>query len=187
MKAGALKIAAIYTLAGILWIALSDRVLLAMQKHFDLGVVLFLSSVKGICYVLITGLMLYELIRLYTKRLAASEEQFRSYFEDHPNPQWIVNRRTMLFIAVNNAAISVYGFSREEFLAMSALDIRPKEDVKDTIMVFRSLKPGLNDIGVWRHMKKDGTLINVNVTAQALAKGHTENVRVGAVIVPNQA
>lgn len=178
MKAGAFKIAALYTLAGILWITLSDRILLAMQKHFDLDFVLFLSSIKGICYVLITGVMLYQLIRLYTRRLADSEEQYRSYFEEHPAPRWIINRKTMLFVAVNNAAITNYGYSREEFLKMSALDIRPQEDVKESILMFRELKAGLNDFGLNRHVKKDGTLIHVNVSAQVLTSGYAENVMV---------
>jgi PAS domain S-box-containing protein len=185
MRTGATKIATLYTLAGILWITLSDRILLAMQKHFDLNFVLFLSSIKGICYVLITGVMLYQLIRLYTKRLAESEEQYRSYFEEHPTPHWIINRRTMLFVAANNSAVSHYGYSREEFLKMSALDIRPKEDIKESIMVFRELKTGFNAIGIKRHLKKDGTIINVNVTAQVLSARHTENVMISASIIPD--
>ena len=176
MRAGALKIAALYTLAGILWITLSDRILVVMQKHFDLGFVLFLSSIKGICYVLITGIMLYQLIRMYTRRLADSEEQYRSYFEEYPAPRWVVNRKTMLIVAVNNAAINYYGYSREEFLKMSALDIKPQEDIKECILLFRNLKAGLNDIGESRHLKKDGTLMNVNVSAQVLAGGYAENV-----------
>ena len=182
MKTGALKIAALYTLAGILWITLSDRILLAMQKHFDLDFVLFLSSIKGICYVIITGLMLFQLIRLYTKRLAESEEQYRSYFEEHPVPQWIINRKTMLFVAANDAATAHYGYTREEFLKMSALDIRPREDINEAILAFRQLKAGLNDMGLHRHLKKDGTLINVKVTAQVLAKGHKNNVTVRALL-----
>jgi PAS domain S-box-containing protein len=181
MKTGAFKIAVLYTLAGILWITLSDRILVAMQKHVDLDFVLFLGSVKGICYVLITGVMLYQLIKLYTKRLAESEEQYRSYFEEHPTPQWIINRRTMLFVAANNAATIYYGYSREEFLKMSALDIRPQEDTKESIMLFRELKTGINDIGIRRHLKKDGALINVKITAQVLSKGHTQNVLVNAI------
>lgn len=184
MKTGAFKIAALYTLAGIVWITLSDQALLCMREHFNLNFVLFLSSIKGIGYVLITGLMLYHLISLYTKRLAESEEQYRSYFEDHPRPQWIINRRTMLFIAANNAAITQYGYSREEFLKMSALDIWPHDEAKESIMAFRELSIGLNDIGVRHHLKKDGTLINVNVAVQVLSKGHTDNVRVSAFMVP---
>lgn len=180
MRTGASKIACLYALAGILWITLSDRILFVMQSHFNLGFVLFLSSIKGICYVLITGIMLYKLISLYTKRLAESEEQYRSYFEAHPQPQWIINRRTMLFVAANNAAINLYGYTREEFLKMSALDIAPQGDAKESILIFRELKPGLNDIGLRRHFKKDGTQVHQKITIQVLEKGHTENVMVTA-------
>lgn len=183
MRTGAFKIAVIYTLAGILWITLSDRILLTMQKHFNLEFILFLSSIKGICYVLITGVMLHQLIRLYTRRLADSEAQYRSYFEEYPHPQWVVNRRTMLFVAVNHAAIINYGYSKEEFLKMSALDIRPPQDVKDSILLFRELKAGLNEIGICYHLKKDGTVINVKISAQVLTTGYAENVMVCAVVM----
>lgn len=186
MKTGAFKIAALYTLAGILWITLSDRILLTMEKYFDLGFVFFLSSIKGICYVLITGLMLHQLIKIYTRRLADSEEQYRSYFEEYPAPRWIIDRKTMLFVAVNDAATTHYGYSREEFLKMSVLDIWPPEDIKESLLAFRGLRSGLNEIGVRRDLKKDGTSINVNITAQILLKG-SENVMFNAVVLPDEA
>jgi PAS domain S-box-containing protein len=177
MRSGALKIALIYVVAGILWITLSDKLLLALQNHFDLGIVLFISSVKGIGYVLLTGVLLYQLIRLHTRRLSESELRYRSYFDDNPNPMWIIDFRTLAFMAVNEAAITFYGYNREEFLNMSILDLGPPEDVNAVHMSVRELQPGMNDNGIiWRHQKKDGTIIGVHITSHLIRTQKGGNV-----------
>ena len=176
MKSGALKIAILYMIAGVLWITLSDNLLLAMQKHFDLKVVLFISSIKGIGYVLLTGALLYQLIQLHTRRLTASELRYRSYFDDNPNPMWIVDFRTLAFITVNEAAIDFYGYKREDFLQMSMFDICPPEDRNNIYTAVRELNPGMNDNGMWRHIKKDGTLVDVHITSHLLRQHKSGNI-----------
>ena len=54
-------------------------------------------------------------------------------FEKSPNPTWIFDSETLRFLDVNQAAIDLYGWSREEFLKMSILDIRPPEDIEAVI------------------------------------------------------
>jgi PAS domain S-box-containing protein len=176
MRSGALKIALIYVVAGTLWITLSDKLLLVLQNRFDLGLVLFISSIKGIGYVLFTGVLLYQLIRLYTRRLSESERRYRSYFDDNPNPMWIIDLRTLVFMAVNEAAITFYGYSRDEFLNMSILDIGPPENVNAIHTFVRELQPGMNDNGNWRHRKKDGTLISVHITSHLIRTQKGGNV-----------
>ena len=176
MKSGAFKIAVIYVIVGVLWVMLSDEFLLAMQNHFDLEFVLFISSVKGVGYVLFTGLLLYQLIKLHTNRISESELRYRSYFDDNPNPMWIIDLRTFVFTAVNEAAIKFYGYSREEFLGMNVLDICPTEDVAAVHTAARGLQPGMNDNGVWRHVKKDGNIINVDITSHLIRKQKSGNI-----------
>lgn len=50
-------------------------------------------------------------------------------FQNHPDPMWVYDAETLAFLAVNEAAIAQYGYSRAEFLAMSIADIRPAEDI----------------------------------------------------------
>ncbi|MEB0261595.1 MULTISPECIES: PAS domain S-box protein [unclassified Mucilaginibacter] len=176
MKSGAFKIAAIYVIVGVLWIMLSDKLLFAMQNHFDLEFVLFISSIKGVAYVLLTGLLLYQLIKLHTRRISESELRYRSYFDDNPNPMWILDLRTFAFTAVNEAAIVFYGYSREEFLHMNMLDFCPPEDVAAVHFAARELQPGMNDNGVWRHIKKDGDIISVAITSHLIRKQKSGNI-----------
>lgn len=181
MRSGALKIALLYIIAGVLWITLSDKLLLAMHGHIDLGVVLFISSIKGIAYVLLTGILLYQLIRLHTLRLAESELRYRSYFEDNPNPMWIIDFRTMAFNAVNQAAVSYYAYSREEFLRMNLFDICLASDRNAIFTAIRELRPGMNDNGTWQHRKKDGSLIGVHLTSHLIVQNKSKNNNIMAI------
>ncbi|QHS54341.1 PAS domain S-box protein [Mucilaginibacter sp. 14171R-50] len=186
MRTGAFKIALVYIVMGILWITLSDRVLLALQSTFGAEQVFFLGSIKGIVYVLITGVLLYYLIVRHTRRLSESERKYRTYFDQNTNPMWIINRRTMLITAVNDAATARYGYTKEEFLKMSALDLRPPEEINAAIMIFHDLTKGINDIGVVKHVKKDGTIIKVHITCNLIDSAR-ESLVMAMAVVENQA
>ncbi|MGH7371192.1 MAG: PAS domain S-box protein, partial [Candidatus Methylomirabilales bacterium] len=61
--------------------------------------------------------------------LRESATQFQLLFENNPHPMWITDLETLHFLAVNDAAIQHYGYSGEEFLAMTLKDISPPEDI----------------------------------------------------------
>jgi two-component system cell cycle sensor histidine kinase/response regulator CckA len=100
--------------------------------------------------------------------LAESEEQYRLLFEKNPQPMWIYDSETIAFLAVNEAAIQHYGYTREEFLSMTIRDIRPPEDVALLNQVVSGLRPELSYAGHWRHLKKDGTLIDVEIISHEI-------------------
>jgi PAS domain-containing protein len=52
-----------------------------------------------------------------------NEERYRKLFEMNPHPVWVYDRNTLRFLAVNNAAVQTYGYSRDEFLSMTILEI----------------------------------------------------------------
>jgi hypothetical protein len=100
------------------------------------------------------------------RSLASSEERYRMLFEASPLPMWVYDADTLRFLAVNEAAVRHYGYTRSEFLAMTIKDIRPSEDVSALLadMADRG-GPGSPMPGVWRHQTKDGTIIDVEITA----------------------
>lgn len=53
-------------------------------------------------------------------------EGYRLLFESHPQPMWLYDVESLAFLAINEAAVERYGYSREEFLAMTIADIRPR-------------------------------------------------------------
>jgi len=100
--------------------------------------------------------------------LRDSEERYRLLFESNPFPMWVFDRDTLAFITVNDAAVRHYGYSREEFLAMTLRDIRPPEDIPALLERIHGNPNGLTHSGVWRHRKKDGTFIEAETTAHSL-------------------
>src|ERR1044071_8927517 len=96
-----------------------------------------------------------------------SEEGYRLLFESNPHPMWIYDRETLAFLAVNDAAIFHYGYSRDEFLGMTIKDIRPEEDIPSLPEKVSQVKPGMNSASS-RHLKRDGTLISVEIVSHTL-------------------
>lgn len=97
--------------------------------------------------------------------LKSSEQKYRFLFESNPLPMWMLRMPDRKFLAVNTAAVQNYGYSREEFLSMTALDIRPKEDLALFTEQMKEMQPGIYNAGIWRHLKKDGSLIQVEIFA----------------------
>jgi len=94
------------------------------------------------------------------EELRDSEEQYRLLFHNNPNPVWVFDLETQKFLEVNEAAIQHYGYSRNEFLAMTIADIRPPEkDRLHKAVIADTAGQGL----VWRHRRKNGSVIDVEV------------------------
>jgi two-component system cell cycle sensor histidine kinase/response regulator CckA len=106
--------------------------------------------------------------KLAEEALRQSEERYRLLFARNPQPMWVFDLETLSFLEVNEAAIHHYGYSREEFLTMTIKDIRPPEDVPNLLVNVSSITPEYEEAGIWKHSKKDGTLIDVEITAHEL-------------------
>ena len=96
--------------------------------------------------------------------LRDSQEQYRFLFENNPHPMWVYSTETLRFITVNEAAIANYGYSRDEFLAMTIRDIRPAEDVP-ALMQDIQLPEHEKQTREWRHLRKDGKQLNVEISS----------------------
>jgi two-component system, NarL family, sensor histidine kinase UhpB len=95
----------------------------------------------------------------------ASEKKYKLLFESNPMPMWMLDRETLQVLDVNEAAVNHYGYSKEEFLSLDATQLRPEEDVLQYLSYTRRAAPGLNKAGVWRHKKKNGDIILVEIIA----------------------
>jgi PAS domain S-box-containing protein len=100
--------------------------------------------------------------------LQESEERHRKLFDNNPHPTWVIDRETLRFLAVNAAAVRKYGYSSDEFLAMTIKDIRPPEDVLALLESVGAIRDGNESVGIWRHRRKDGTVIDIEITSYAL-------------------
>jgi PAS domain S-box-containing protein len=103
----------------------------------------------------------------------AAEQQFRVLFEMNPLPLWVYDPETLAVLEVNDAVLRHYGYTREECLSFTLADIRPVEDVPKLQAYFQQ---HLSDqesgkatfAGTWRHRKKDGSLIDVEITSSII-------------------
>ncbi|MGH8690642.1 MAG: PAS domain S-box protein [Burkholderiales bacterium] len=97
----------------------------------------------------------------------ASAEALLKALDDSEQPMWVVDADTLEFLEVNGAAMRLYGYSKEEFLAMSADQIRPEEDIDDLRRAFADWSNNYSQ-RLWRHRKKSGEVIPVRVTSFSL-------------------
>jgi PAS domain S-box-containing protein len=96
-------------------------------------------------------------------RIKASEKKYKLLFESNPLPMWMLSLPGYEIKEVNDAALEQYGYSRKEFLALDIFTIRPDEDIeKLKAMTIRDYR-GIHHSGIWRHQKKNGAIIYVDV------------------------
>jgi len=100
--------------------------------------------------------------------LRESEKQYRLIFDGNPTPMLVFDEETLDFVEVNDAALQHYGYSRTEFLSLRVPDIRPPEEVPTLMEYLHELMPSrgaakLGMAGVWRHRKKNGSLIDMEI------------------------
>jgi PAS domain S-box-containing protein len=104
-------------------------------------------------------------------RLGEAERETEKLFLDNPLPMWVYDLETLAFLEVNQTAIQKYGYSREQFLAMSLADIRPPEDVPRMLETVNRRRKGHEYSGDWRHRLANGDIIHVEIAS------HTINFR----------
>ena len=96
-----------------------------------------------------------------------AEARYRRLFASHPLPMWVYDTRTLAFLDVNEAAVADYGYAREEFLAMTIRDLRSADDVPALLGSVASQRPR-DRSGPWRHLCKDGRMIEVEISSHAV-------------------
>jgi len=110
-------------------------------------------------------------LRLAQERLASSEQRYRLLFERNPLPMVAYDRETLQIVAVSDAMVRSYGYSHDECLSMTIPQLLPPEDVP-SLYAFLATNPNgsrpefaAHANYPRRHVHKDGTIINVEVTS----------------------
>ncbi|MCJ7501293.1 PAS domain S-box protein, partial [bacterium] len=99
------------------------------------------------------------------QELVESEARHRRLFENNPVPMYIYDTSTLMILDANAAMVDSYGFTLEELTSMTITDIHPLEDASKVMENVTDLKSKQVYLGVWRHTKKDGSLIDVEITS----------------------
>ncbi len=102
------------------------------------------------------------------QELRNSKEQYRFLFDENPQPMWIYDLQSFQFLAFNTAALRHYGYSKTEFASLTAQALFAPTDLQNFIADSAKTSTGVQRRGVWLHMKKDGSVIEVEIVAQDL-------------------
>ena len=109
-------------------------------------------------------------LRHVAAQLRASEQQYRMLFDEHPHPMWVYDKETLRLQAVNQSMVTHYGYTEAELLAMEMTDLWPAERraaIKasiDAIPMSQRNRPVVS-----RHQKKDGAMMDVEITAGSIS------------------
>lgn len=120
----------------------------------------------------VATMLRFHFDRVMTREaLQRSEQRYRLLFSNNPQPMWVFDLETLRFLEVNEAAEEHYGYSREEFLAMTLPEIRPSDDVPALRERIHALEEGVQHGGVWRHRLKDGRIVRMDIFCYVLTVG----------------
>ena len=96
------------------------------------------------------------------------ESQYRILFDSNPHPMWVYELKTLRFLAVNDAAIRHYGYSRDEFMAMTVKGLRNPDSIPALLKQTARDGESFSSSGLWKHRKKDGSPIDVEITSHGI-------------------
>lgn len=131
------------------------------ENAYDVRDLEFLSSVGGHIALAIER-------RRAEDALRKNEEMFRLLFSNNPLPTWVLDRETLRFLEVNDAAVQQYGYSRDEFRNMSLQDVDDPEEKEMRVEHFRQWPGDGRYHGNWKHRKKDGKVLEVESVSHEL-------------------
>ncbi|WP_394767120.1 PAS domain S-box protein [Ferruginibacter sp.] len=106
--------------------------------------------------------------RRINNELKDSEKKYHNLFDLSPIPMWVYGQETLKFLNVNKAAIEHYGYSKEAFLSMTVNDIKPSEEVARMEEVITHIENSKNLKSIYRHLKKNGELIDVEIQSSEI-------------------
>jgi len=103
------------------------------------------------------------------RALQESEARYRLLFDSNPHSMWVLDVATRAFLTVNDAAVASYGFSRREFQEMTIMDLSPDEDSPLLSEDIVAVEERGDYAGFWRHRRKDGALVDVEIISHPLS------------------
>lgn len=98
------------------------------------------------------------------EELLAAEVRFRVFFDSVPLPIWVFDLETLCILDANPAAARAYGYTVDELLSMTVMDVRPPAEQETFEAYLPHMRQSPNDSGVWRHQKKEGAPMDVSIS-----------------------
>ncbi|MDB5286452.1 MAG: hypothetical protein JWR05_1401 [Mucilaginibacter sp.] len=154
--------AAIITVA-LVWAFIADPLVIHFAKQLEPHHQDLFRSFNSFTIILIIAFVLYTRIGKQQKSQERGTGDYKRLFDAIATPMYIYDNRTFRFLAVNNAAIEQYGYTRKEFLNLKITDIRPQEEVPVLLKFHEDIPENHLDAGRWLHRNKEGQTFYVHV------------------------
>jgi two-component system, cell cycle sensor histidine kinase and response regulator CckA len=106
--------------------------------------------------------------RRLREEASQAERRARFVFDAHPQPMWIFDADTLAFLAVNEAAIDHYGWSRDEFLRMTIMDLLAPEESAPSAPTPSDRGGQQGEVALARHRRRDGTVMDMEIVSHEL-------------------
>jgi PAS domain S-box-containing protein len=169
MKFRSFRIPLWFFITGVFWATFNDPIISIVGRNLPHVTSDIIRSLSDFISVVLVTFLLYFMIRKQNKRLENSEDQYRRLFESNPNPMWIFRTADLRFVKVNQSAVDLYGYSKDEFLAMDITDIRPESEHKKLLYCLDNLSENsVNRSSNWKHIKKNGELLHASIVTYDL-------------------
>ncbi len=164
MKNYPFKIALLYFVIGAAWIICTDW----LSNNYSASFSILIQNAKGLLFVALSALVLFVIIKRYYRQINQKQVEYLRLFQDNPHPMWVYDVDTLSFLAVNNAAVEKYGYSKNEFLQKKITDIRPESE-KELLSNFvkRSNDTIYLDSGIWQHQTKEREAFYVRISSHS--------------------
>jgi len=172
----AVFITAVYLFIGVLWITVSGEILNSIAKGSEQ--LPRFEIYKGLFYVLITGLIIYLLIKRrenillnLQSELTLSHDKWKNIYENANDPIFILDRSKKIK-EINSKAQEIFGYSKDEFLKLSITDLF-SGDIPEKYNDFfsRTFEKGSTEFDVI-HKKKNGKLFPAEISLRAVLKNN---------------
>jgi PAS domain S-box-containing protein len=97
-----------------------------------------------------------------------ADERYGMLFESNPQPMWVFDADTLAFLEVNEAAIRHYGYSRDELLSMTIMDLLPPENAPGLPHSLERSVSRRGDVALIQHQRKDGTIVDMELVSHEM-------------------
>lgn len=159
MSYTALRAAGLYLLLGIIWLGSYRGIWLLLSAQLPQVSPALLEYLLHAVFITVSAVFIYVLARTYP----GDQHEYRQLFYGHPVPMWIYDWKTLRFLAVNEAAVQKYGYSEEEFLRMTILQIRDPATIQQVLDDVKGTRQDLTYRGIWQHRKKNRETFPVEI------------------------
>jgi two-component system, cell cycle sensor histidine kinase and response regulator CckA len=100
-----------------------------------------------------------------------ADERYGMLFGSNPQPMWVFDVETLAFVEVNEAAVRHYGYTRDEFRAMTIMDILPPDDAPGLHHGLEGTGTNRGDVALAQHQRKDGSIIDMELISREMEVG----------------